>query len=183
MFNPITSTRSRNRFGLMTANPYRPFDTESNLALKQTAACSVVYSRSLQSQIVISARAGPEIFERVTASTLSLSQSSIAKREANGVVTSGLSLSHFATAAGGQQGGGGGSTTFHVEEFPVTFSIESSKQVTLSLTPAANSELVFLNGMQLMRGLTRDYTLTGPVINFGSWPLKVDDIITVRYAT
>lgn len=183
MPTPLTTKRQQRRFGLMVSNAFDRLSVESNLALSQTAACCVVYSRSSNSHIAFETRAGPEIFERATESFLSLSQSSIAKREANSNAINNLSLSQEVNVSGGQQGVGS-SITFNEEEFPVTSAIEISKEVTLSSTPITNSEFVYLNGVHLKRGSTRDYTLSGTVITFNAaWVLKVDDIITVRYVT
>lgn len=74
-----------------------------------------------------------------------------------------------------------------VEIFDVDAAIATSKQVTLGAIPIAGSEEVYLNGQNLIRGATRDYTITGAVITIITTPtprpLKVGDVIKVTYDT
>lgn len=77
--------------------------------------------------------------------------------------------------------------TKNEEVFDVDAGIVSSKQVTLGATPIAGTEEVYLNGQNLIRGASRDYTITGAVITIlvtpPTRPLKVGDVIKVTYTT
>lgn len=74
------------------------------------------------------------------------------------------------------------------EVFDVDATIAATKIITLSSTPVAGSEDVYINGVLATHGATRDYTITGNVITFNSHmglacKLVVGDLITVKYNT
>ena len=75
----------------------------------------------------------------------------------------------------------------NVDIFDVDATIAISKTITLGAVPIAGTEEVFLNGQNLIRGATRDYTITGAVITIittpTARPLKVGDVIKVTYTT
>lgn len=75
-----------------------------------------------------------------------------------------------------------------IDVFDVDATIAATKQITLTSTPIAGSEDVYINGVLATRGGTRDYTMTGNVITFNSHmgtacKLTVGDLITVKYST
>lgn len=73
-------------------------------------------------------------------------------------------------------------TTEEIDIFDVDSNIVTNKEVTLSATPLAGTEDVFVNGMLATPGGSRDYTITGSTITFNaSCDFRVGDLITVKY--
>lgn len=65
----------------------------------------------------------------------------------------------------------------------VTQTLINSRILTLSDIPISKSDVVLLNGIELSRGSTRDYTISNNKITFTSNAyLNVNDVVKVRYA-
>lgn len=77
-------------------------------------------------------------------------------------------------------GGGGGGGTIVRQEFNVTNPAQLS--YTLSAVPLSNTLDVYLNGLHLGLGLSRDFTLFGNTISLvAGTPLFLGDYISVKY--
>ena len=64
----------------------------------------------------------------------------------------------------------------------VTPSLVIPDTITLSGNPVSNSEDVYLNGLHLIRGTSRDYTISSSVLTWSNnLVLTVGDVITVKY--
>lgn len=77
-------------------------------------------------------------------------------------------------------GGGGGGGTFVVQEFAIT----NPAQLAYNLTtpPVSNSLDLYLNGLHLTAGASRDYTLIGTTILLvAGTPLFIGDFLTAKY--
>jgi hypothetical protein len=74
-------------------------------------------------------------------------------------------------------GGGGGDGSFLSEE---VFETGPVSEVTLAFSPIVGTENLYLNGVRLARGVDRDYTLSGSVVNF-SFVTSPGDRITATY--
>lgn len=77
-------------------------------------------------------------------------------------------------------GGGGGGGSYVSIEFTVVNSAVLS--YNLPTAPTANSLNLYLNGIHLTAGVSRDYTLTGNVVTFvPGTPLFIGDFIAANY--
>ncbi|HRA92206.1 MAG TPA: hypothetical protein PLR79_08580 [Acinetobacter sp.] len=69
------------------------------------------------------------------------------------------------------------------EEFIVDVTIQTTGTLTLLYTPYTKADFIYLNGIKLKRGASRDYTIAGNVvtINNSSTILVIGDEIQVQY--
>jgi hypothetical protein len=68
------------------------------------------------------------------------------------------------------------------QEEPIGTKDGSNKTYTLMKTPVKNSEEVFKDGMFMMRGVDKDYTISGKIISFVEAPSQ-KCVIAVNYKT
>lgn len=75
------------------------------------------------------------------------------------------------------------SASWNSNIFVVDLTIQSTKQVTLSNVPIANSEFVYLNGIKQIRDPSYQYGISGVLITF-TLPvvLTIGDVIEVQYS-
>ncbi len=69
------------------------------------------------------------------------------------------------------------STTFVDNETPTGTVNGVNVTFTLANTPTANSEHLYLNGIRQLKGISKDYTISGSTITFVSAPLTNDILI------
>lgn len=71
---------------------------------------------------------------------------------------------------------------WQTESFDVDATLASSKVVNLANIPISESEFVFLNGIKCIKGVGKNYQLSGTTITFDAAEiLSIGDVIEIKY--
>jgi len=85
---------------------------------------------------------------------------------------------------GNTQNGGGGGYVYEIETFIITAAQELSDTVQLVSTIPPSSEFVYVNGIQLLEGVSNDYCYSGSptLLTFCPDILHENDILIIKYS-
>lgn len=165
------------RRGILVTKPCRG-RLYTGISLHQEAIVKQTLTRDAGSSLELTQRA-PGIWLLSASNNIILNHNSNRQRLVIESVESPLIVNDHSCVAGGRFIDDEGIDIFDVDTF-----IATNKQVTLSSKPLVGSEDVFVNGLLMTPGITRDYTLVDDQVVFNAvWDLRAGDLITVKYET